>query len=158
MDLIVMDYEAHLMTLRRSYIEATPRQRLNVALQRINNPGNGPNLLVAYVSAIEGFARSLAMHQEGRTKQEVSSLYPKFRNIGAKKLITQYLQKKINSDPENFFGKETWTKVGFAIDYRNLLAHECTYLGQDKYPDLLAACREVLKKLAEVEGLNFQAT
>lgn len=153
-----MDYEAHLKSLRKSYIEATARQRLNIALQRINNPGHGPNLLVAYVSAIEGFARSLSMHQEAHTKPELSSLYPKFRNIGAKELITEYLQKKINSDPENFFGKETWAKLGFAIDYRNLLAHECTYLGQDKYPDLLVVCEEVLRKLAEAEGLKFEGT
>ena len=56
-----MNYEVRLKPLRKKYIEATLSQRLHVALQRIKGSGDGPDLLVAYVSAIEGFARSLAM-------------------------------------------------------------------------------------------------
>lgn len=149
-----MNYREHLEALRKDYIEATPSQRVHVASQRINNPDHGPNLIVAYVSAIEGFARSLAMHQEGHTKSELSAIYPKYRNMSAEKLIELYLQKKINLAPHAYFGNEIWEKVGFAIGYRNLLAHECTYLGQDKYPDLIDACKQVLKKLITLEGLQ----
>jgi hypothetical protein len=147
-----MDYKSDLKKLRESYIKATPMQRLCIAWQRIVNPGHGPNLLVAYVSAVEGFARSLAMHQEAHTKEKLSLIYPKYRNKNIEELITQYLQSKIDLDPETFFGTETWRKLRFAISYRNLLAHECTYLGQNKYPDLLNACKEVLTKL---EGLQY---
>jgi hypothetical protein len=153
-----MDYRAHLIELRKDYIEATPNQRLHIALQRISNPDHGPNLIVIYVSAIEGFARSLAMHQEGHSKADLSAIYAKYRNMCAERLIELYLQKKINKDPQSYFGNEIWEKVGFAVDYRNLLAHECTYLGQDKYPDLIEACKQVLGKLAKLEGLEFNVT
>jgi hypothetical protein len=71
-----MDYEAHLTQLRKLYIEATPRQRPGIAIQRISNPDHGPDLLVAYVSAIEGFARCLAMRQQGHSKAELAAVYP----------------------------------------------------------------------------------
>ena len=87
-----MDYRAHLDSLRKDYIEATPSQRFHIAGQRIDNPDHGPNLLVIYVSAIEGLSRSLVMHQEGHSKSELSIIYPKYRNMGAEKLIEQYLQ------------------------------------------------------------------
>jgi hypothetical protein len=151
---MMKDYRAHLVELRQCYIEATPRQRFHIASQRINPPEHGPNLLVAYVSAIEGFARSLALHQEAPSKTALSVMYPKYKNMKAARLIEQFLKKKINKAPEDFFDKDIWEKVGFAIEYRNLLAHECTYLGQDTYPDLIEAYKSALKKLAELEGIN----
>ena len=146
-------YKAHLIELRKAYIEATPKQRLNIALQRINNPSDGCNMLVAYVSALEGFARCIAMHQAAHSKAELSTIYPTFRKMGAEKLVERYLQKKIKKDAQSYFGRDIWEKIGFALDYRNLIAHECTYLGQDKYPALIRACEHVLRKLAELEGL-----
>jgi hypothetical protein len=68
----------------------------------------------------------------------------------------RYLQKKIKKDAQSYFGRDIWDKIGFALDYRNLIAHECTYLGQDKYPDLIRACEHVIRKLAELEGLDFK--
>jgi hypothetical protein len=47
---------------------------------------------------------------------------------------------------------------GYAVDYRNLLAHECTYLGLDKFPSLIEACEAVLEKLARLGGLNAKRT
>lgn len=153
-----MEYEAHLKQLRKLYIEATPSQRLNIAFQRISNQDHGPNLLVAYVSALEGFARCIAMHQHCQTKAELSAIYPEFRNKSTEQLINQYLQRKIGADPTSFFGQDVWDMIGYAVRYRNLLAHECTYLGQDRYPDLIAACGDALKKLANLEGLEFNPT
>jgi hypothetical protein len=79
--------QAHLADLRRSYVEALPKQRLNVGKQRINNPDHDPNRLIAFVSAAEGFARSLCMHQRAKTKTELSALYPQFARRGVKSLI-----------------------------------------------------------------------
>jgi hypothetical protein len=150
------DYRTHLSGLRKAYIEATPKQRLRVASQRISNPDHGPNLLVAYVSALEGFARCIAMHQEAHSKGDLSAIYPEYKHIGAEGLVERYLQKKIKKDAQSYFGQDVWEKIGFAIAYRNLLAHECTYLGQDTYPDLIQACEHVLQNLAELEGLDFK--
>ncbi len=45
------DLEAHLKDLRTLYINATPRQRLRVAKDRLNHLSSGPNILIQVVSA-----------------------------------------------------------------------------------------------------------
>ena len=112
--------EAHLADLRRSYVEAHPKQRLNVGKQRINNPDHDPNRLIAFVSAAEGFARSLCMHQHATTKAELSALYPKFERRGTKSLIAEYLNKKGLGNPSDHFGAETWQLFGYAVEYRTV--------------------------------------
>ena len=45
--------------LRELYVKGTPQQRFKVATDRVQNCcGVGPDLLVAAVSAVEGFARA----------------------------------------------------------------------------------------------------
>jgi hypothetical protein len=82
------DYKAELDQLRRSYIEASPRQRFSIARQRIRYPEHGPNILVANVSAVESFARCLAMHCHAKSKAALSELYPTYRFKGAEELIS----------------------------------------------------------------------
>lgn len=51
------------------------------------------------------------------------------------------------------YGDETWQLFELAHRYRNLVVHECTYLGQDKYPALIAASERVLQGLVIAGGL-----
>ena len=90
----MINYQTELENLQKINIEAEPRQRLSLALQRIKDPQRGPNILVAYVSAIEGFARTLVMHKESKSKAELTAVYPKYRYKGVKELITFYLGAK----------------------------------------------------------------
>ena len=150
----IQEIESHLAGLRSLYVEATPRQRLLVAKQRIHHPEQDPNQIIAYVSAVEGFARSLCTHLRAKSKSELSAIYPEYRMRGAEDLVIEYL-KKIGFDaPESQFGKDAWEHFRYAVQYRNLLAHECTYLGLEKSPALVDACRTVLRQLAGHEGLN----
>ncbi|MDD2733124.1 MAG: hypothetical protein PHF56_04220 [Desulfuromonadaceae bacterium] len=151
-----MNFEAELKKLRTLYIEATPNQRLRVIQDRLKNLHQGPNLLVVYVSALEGFARCITMHQHGSSKEELTAIYPRYRNMGLEELVTKYLQTKKELAPSSFFGPETWEMVKYSISFRNLLVHECTYLGQNKYPQLIHACEQALGLLAKLEGLNFE--
>jgi hypothetical protein len=59
---------------------------------------------------------------------------------------------KVNglSDPGSFFEDDNWKLFVYAVEYRNLLARDCTYLGQDKFPSLIAACEAVLEKLVQL--------
>jgi hypothetical protein len=148
------EIDTHLSELRQAYVEALPEQRLRVGKLRINNPEHAPNRLIAFVSAAEGFARSLCMHQRARTKEELSALYPEYWKRSAESLIAEYLAAKSLGDPASHFGAPTWQLFGYAVQYRNLLAHECTYLGADRSPELIEACRAVLQTLAKDEGLN----
>lgn len=148
------DYIVELEELRSIYVRSTPRQRLRIISQRIANPAHGPNILVTYVSAVEALARSLAMHVGASSKDQVQQRYSKCRNREVKSLIVQYLHSKGQLSPSDFFGAESWRKFGYAVRYRNLLVHECTYLGQDRYPHLIDACQVVLDKLAEFAGIK----
>ena len=147
------DFDQHRSDLRDIYVKSMPRQRLNVALQRLNNSDNDPNLLVTRVSAVEALARSLLVHHLATGSAEALSFYDKFRHTGPTALVEAYTRAKCDAAPGELVGTDTWELFGHAVHYRNLLVHECTYLGQDKTPALLTACRMVLHKLAEISGL-----
>lgn len=147
------DYIAELEQIRSAYVCSLPRQRLHVISQRLDNPAHGPNLLVTYVSAVEALARSLAMHAKGHSKTQLKQLYGKYRDREVKSLITEYLASRGHDSPADLFGPDTWRKFGYAVSYRNMLVHECTYLGQDKYPHLIQSCQDVLQELSGLAGI-----
>lgn len=147
------DYEKHLRKLRKQYVRFFPRQRVKIAKQRISNPSHGPNLIVTYVSAIEGILRSLVVWKETVSGRPEIETYNKYKRCGVRQLYEKYLQQHdIKSDV--IVAAEKYTLVGYAVEYRNLLAHECTYLGQDKFPDLIDACQEFLSGLCSHAGIN----
>ena len=154
------EYDVELANLRKIYVEATPRQRYSIGRQRIQNLEHGPNVLVACVSAVEGLARSLAMHTEALSakptdvKSKLSAIYPNYKHKAAEELIEQYLFSAGLPKPADFFGADTWERFHYAIQFRNVLAHECTYLGQHRSPALIEASQQVLHKLAQAAGLK----
>jgi hypothetical protein len=139
--------------LREIYVQSSPKQRLNVALLRLKNPSHEPNLLVIRVSAVEALARSLLVHKLAESPSDVLGIYEKYKFAAAPSLVKEYLSLVSNETVETIIGLETWQFFEQAVHYRNLLIHECTYLGQDKTPYLIDACRLVLLKLAEISGL-----
>ena len=146
------DYLKELELIRSAYVCSSPRQRLYVVSQRLDNPAHGPNLLVTHVSAVEALARSLAMHAKGRSKAQLKQLYGKYRDREVKSLVAECLANRGHNNPSEFFGADTWRMFGYAVSYRNFLVHECTYLGQDKYPSLIEACQSILNSLSELTG------
>lgn len=150
----VSELTEQLAKLRKNYVRAYPRQRLHIAAQRIANPEHDPNRLIAYVAAIEGFARSLCMHAQPRARARIDEIYPKYKRRGAVSLVGEYLRTKGLGKPREFFGEDTWHLFEVSVEYRNLLAHECTYLGVNLSPKLIESCRTVLRKLADAAGLD----
>lgn len=153
-----IDYVAELLCLRTIYPSLTPRQRLSIIRQRLRNHDSGPNRLVTSVSAVEGLARSLVMHVKARDKADLKKLYNSYKDRSPKTLVADYLKAKGMKEPSTHFGADTWRLFCHAVDFRNLLAHECTYLGQDKYPSLIKACEEVLENLAKQERILERQT
>lgn len=139
--------------LREKYIQATPRQRLSVIRQRIENPYANPNVLVTTFSGVEALSRSLAMHDRGSTKEALTGSYAKFRDRPASSLIQEYLKSK-GKTPAEVFGKEPWATFKLAEGYRNLLVHECTYIGNIKFDPLVAACNSVLDTLVKIARIR----
>lgn len=76
-----MEYDKHLKELREIYYRSYPKQRLGVAMQRIQNPEHGPNLLVMYVSATEGLLRSLVIWAETTNGRPSEKIYNKYKYI-----------------------------------------------------------------------------
>ncbi len=68
-----------------------------------------------------------------------------------------YLAGQGHDSPSDFFGLDTWRKFGYAVSYRKMLVHDCTYLGQDKYPNLHQACQQVLQELSGLADLSVEA-
>lgn len=155
---IGVDYEAELLSIRENYVCATPHQRLSIIRQRLDDHHFGANRLVTAVSAVEALARALAMNHRCKSKTELSKLYPQYRNRHPKTLVKEHLSTKGISDPNAYFGEDTWRLFGYAIEYRNLLAHECTYLGLDKFPSLINACNEILDSLAKLGRVREKQT
>lgn len=153
-----IDYVAQLLSIRENYVSATPRQRLSVIRQRLEDHHFGPNRLVTAVSAVEALARSLAMNHKAKSKQERKKLYSKYKDRSPKSLVAEYLTAHGIEDLHAFFGEDTWRLFGYAVDYRNLLAHECTYLGLDKFPSLIEACSDVLNSLAKLGRIRETRT
>jgi hypothetical protein len=79
-----------LQKLRLAYEGATPRQRLSVALQRINNPDAYPNELVTRVSAVEAYARSLISNFGATNRDEVLAMHRKLSKREATSLVEAY--------------------------------------------------------------------
>lgn len=146
-----MDYAAHLKDLRESYYRSYPNQRVNVAKQRIANPEHGPNLLVTHVSAIEGLLRSLVVWGGSESERPDEDTYNKYKNWGVDSLYKEYKKQAKCGD---LVSETTYQLVGYAVAYRNILAHECTYLGQDKYPQLIAACEEFFTAICSDEKIK----
>ena len=154
------DYEQHLAELRKSYIEATPRQRYSIARQRIEHLEHGPNVLVACVAAVEGWLDLLQCTAKRREEPDSGPRSASFGDLlkvqmeATQELIKQYLLDEGLPAPPESFGNDTWERLHYAIEYRNVLAHECTYLGQDRFPALIEACQIVLHKFGRIGGLK----
>jgi len=153
-----IDYVAELLDIRDKYITATPRQRFSIIRQRLEDHHFGANRVVTAVSAVEALARCLVLHRRAKSKDGIRKIYPRYRSREPKTLIEEYLNLRGIGDPTVFFGEDNWRLFRYAVDYRNLLAHECTYLGQDKFPSLIDACEVVLEKLAALGGISGKRT
>lgn len=151
-----LDYAAELQRLRHTYATAPPQARLNTIVQRLRRPDAGAAQLVTAVSAVEGLARSLAVHAGAKT--DTASRYAVYKKREAHSLIEEVLRLYRQPPPSAFFRQDTWPLFKSAVNFRNLIVHECTYLGQDKYPSLLQATDEVLTALVKLGRLRAGRT
>ena len=124
-----MDAEEQFLTeelvkLREQYVTATVRQRAGKAMERLRYPAAYPNLLVARVAGIEALSRSLMMHTQAKTKAELREIYDSFRYRKPQTLVEDYCRFK-SKEPDEVFGSKTWRLFKLAVQYRNLLMHEC---------------------------------
>ena len=138
--------------LREFYVRATPRQRYQVALARIEHPEHGPSLLVNVISALEGFARTVAVQCRVASGESIEKAYASLRNVAPVELLASHICPSYGTTPEATFGPENWAKLPEAVKFRNLLVHEATYLDGGTCNSLIAAGRSILDRLAAMSG------
>lgn len=130
--------------LRELYVVATLSQRYRVARDRIDHPSLGPSLLVNVVSALEGFARAIAVKAAVKRGEAVESAYNQLRNLGPVRLIAEHVCPAYHIAPVAAFGEVAWNALPEAVRFRNLLVHEATYLNGATCDALISAAAHVL--------------
>jgi hypothetical protein len=141
--------------LRKTHATSRPAARLGVIRQRLARAETdvGPTRLVTAVSAVEALARSLVVHAPGRPASTAHFRYQQVRLKPPLDRVEEALRLYGAAPAVELYGGETWQFFELAHKYRNLVVHECTYLGQDKYPVLISASHRVLEGLVEAGGL-----
>lgn len=149
-----VDYDGDLISVRARYVTSTPMQRMTVIGDRLaDDPYNGPNKLVTMVSAVEGFARGLVVQHDVTTADRMHKRYAKFRLCTPEYLVEKSLRLHGKGRASDFFREDTWSLFLLAVEFRNLVIHDATYLGGDKFPELISAGAEVLSALATLAGV-----
>jgi hypothetical protein len=146
----------HPEELQRAYAMATPAARLRVIRQRLASAQAemGSTRLVTMISAVEALSRSLVVHAAGRPVSTAEMRHRQFRSTGAVELVEEVLRLRGAPRGGQHFGADAWALFEAATRYRDLIVHECTYLGRDRYPPLVAAAETVLRGLIELAGLD----
>ncbi|GAB3769582.1 hypothetical protein GCM10028796_34880 [Ramlibacter monticola] len=147
---------AHAEELQHTYATATPAARLRAIRQRLASAHAemGPARLVTMVGAVEALARSLIVHAAGRPASTAVMRHRQFRDTGAVELVEEVLRLRAAPGPSEMFGADVWQRFEAALRYRDLIVHECTYIGRDAHSELISAATTVLRALIELAGLD----
>lgn len=138
--------------LRDIYVASTLRQRYSIACQRIEHPDLGPSVLVNAVSALEGFSRAIAVRALSQAGMSIGEAYQFHRNTGTVDLIAKHICPWLRTTPTTAFGAKAWRQIPEAVEFRNLLIHEATFLNGGTCKRLIAASRHCLDRLAVLSG------
>lgn len=150
------DLLAHPEELQRAYALATPAARLRAIRQRLASAHGemGSTRLVTIVSAVEALARSLVVHAPGRPASTAEMRHRQFRAADPIELVEEVLRLRGAPSAQQHFDRDDWELFEVAVRYRDLIVHECTVIGQDRHPYLVAAGESVLRGLIELAGLE----
>ena len=109
------------------------------------------------IAAIESLARTLVMNSQAKTKTELREIYQnKYRFRKVENMIREYLRINGFGAAPDVFGEESWKVFRIAVEYRNLLVHECTYLGPQKFEPMNQAIEHVLNTLTKLAKLKVK--
>jgi hypothetical protein len=103
------------------------------------------------VSAVEGLSRSLVINRLCATGKNIEETYEGVRNKNSVYLVRQCIKLYLGMKPEEKFGEKIWAIFKHAVNYRNLLIHECTFLQRGYSNKLISAATDVFDCL---EGLT----
>ena len=156
-DAVLVALQRDLYEMRKVYVSGPLKGRLNIAIMRLTDHHFGPNRLVTAVSAVEAIARSIVVHDVAKKKrQTMMKSYMEYKNYSPQDLVEKALRIHGHLSVEKVFGIREWKVFGYAVEFRHLLVHECTYLSLDKFQILIDSCGMVLQKLVEGSRLSLR--
>lgn len=85
----IPDYQNQIDGLRAAYVAASPRQRAEIARQRMADPALAVNRLITRVSAVEALARSLALDAKVKAGEKPGDAYGELRHKNAEDLLEE---------------------------------------------------------------------
>lgn len=146
----------HSDELRRAYAVATPAARLRAIRQRLASVHGemASTRLVTLVAAVEALARSLVVHSFGRPPSTAEMRHRQFRDLGPLELAEEVLRLRGAARAALHFEGETWALFEAAVQYRELIVHECTLVGAEQSAHLISAADTVLRGLIALGGLE----
>lgn len=150
------DLLEHPQELLRTYAVAAPAARLRAIRQRLAgaHAETGPARLVTMVSAVEALGRSLVVHAPGRPASTAEMRHRQYSAVGPIELVEEVLRLWGAPRGGAHFEREDWELFEIATVYRDLVVHECSTVGHDRHPHLIAAAEAVLHGLVELAGLQ----
>jgi hypothetical protein len=145
-------YELTPKQLRDIYIRGTLRQRYRIAAQRFDSATVHPSTLVNAVSAMEGFARAVAVHQLVGVGLSVEKAYEYVKKLGIVDLVEKHICPALQVSPRALFGAGSWGAIPKAVEFRNVLVHEAAFLNGGTCRRLTNATESCLSVLARRVG------
>lgn len=149
-----VNYEQELDELRRIYVQSPVQARYRIIRRRVEHDEIGAVRLCSRVSAVEALARSIVVQHSTQQGTLLATAYREQKHKGPAELVEAALAKLGKETAVSAFDSDTWELFQFAVEFRNLVIHECTFLGGDKYKTLIAAADEVLQHLADAAGVR----
>jgi hypothetical protein len=107
---------------------------------------------VTAVSVLEGLARAIAVKH---VQAEGSSLEDAYKQLRWKKpveMLTEYVLPSLGKAPEDAFDGTSWSLIPEAVEFRNLIVHEATYLSGGTCNKLISAVLHVFDRIADLSG------
>jgi hypothetical protein len=144
-----MSLDDECRAIRTVYVLHTPRARLNIIRERIEYARReiGASRLITTVSAVEALARSIVVNGNSRA---TAASYDLYKRAGPVELVPMALALFARGTPAQNVGEDVWQDFATAVDPRNLIVHECTQFGQDKWDRLIGAAETVLDLLTKI--------
>ena len=140
--------------LRRLYARGSLKQRHSIARQRLADPSAEPNRVVTAVAALEGFARAVAVSYRAKSGESVEASYSKLKLTRPLDLLRDYIAPSLDGGEGRLGTPKEWETLKVAIDFRNLLVHEATFLHGGTARHLEKCAVDFFDRLAEAVGVT----
>ena len=139
--------------LREIYMRGTLRQRYSIAKQRLSDPAVEPNRVVTAVAALEGFSRAVAVSIAVAKGKALEVAYGELRWTKPIDLLRLHIIPGLGVQQHRLGTEEEWAILETAVEFRNLLVHEATFLHGGTALQLEQCAIAFFERLAEVSGV-----